>query len=136
VRLTRQQPGAAGHIHWNMNALMKNRGRVADDLARASYGSVAVPPALPERATVAKPALSARAIGEGTRFAWSSANDSTIRFWVAQTKTAGRWRTDVLPRATTSLTQKTAPEAFTLRALDRFGNLSAPTTVERRYAPK
>ncbi len=136
VRIARQQPGASGHIHWNMSALMRTSGGVADELARTSYGKVALPPALPERSRPAKATLTANIVREGARFTWTTTNDTAVRFWLVQTKVADGWRNDVLPRTTTSLAQKTTPEAFTLRAIDQFGNVSAATSVELRRGTK
>src|SRR5436305_12893900 len=36
----------AGHIHWNMGALMKNKGGVDDALLRSEYNQPALGPAL------------------------------------------------------------------------------------------
>lgn len=135
VRLTRQ-PGAAGHIHWNMSALMKNRGGVADQMAKASYTKLALPPATMEKRGAAKPTLNAVVLRNGGRLTWSTTNETNVRFWVVQSKTGGAWKEDLLPRETLSLSTKVTPEVIALRALDRFGNLSPAASVElKRSAP-
>jgi hypothetical protein len=132
VRIARQQSGSSGHIHWNMSALLNNRGGVRDELARSSYAKPALVPALPERDGVSKPALSGATFSNGVRFNWGTTNDADVRFWLVQMKNGAGWRSDLLPRNKVSLTTNRAPEAFTLRAVDRFGNLSAAAAVELR----
>ncbi|HMJ91021.1 MAG TPA: family 10 glycosylhydrolase [Candidatus Acidoferrum sp.] len=136
VRIARQQPGSSGHIHWNMSALMNNRGGVADELARAAYGKNALPSGLPTGSTTPKPTLSGSVSYGSARFTWSVTNDAAVRFWLAQTKDGKNWHTDVLPRGTIALAKKNPPEVFVLRAVDRFGNFGAASAIELRREPK
>ncbi len=46
INLTRRgSPGAPGHIHWSMKALLDNKGGIADQLRNGPYASKARPPA-------------------------------------------------------------------------------------------
>lgn len=47
IALTRAHPGAGGHIHFSMVALMQNRKGISDLLQSASYASSALVPASP-----------------------------------------------------------------------------------------
>ncbi len=123
VGLARKQPGAAGHIHWNTSALMKNKGGVADELARQCYAQPALVPALDSGTakTVPRPQATAQATKGGTRFSWSAPRLETVRFWIVQTRRHGVWQTEVVPRDTLSRETPAAPEVFSVRAMDRFG---------------
>ncbi len=131
IRLTRQQPGASGNVHWSVKSLLQNKGGVADRLQEI-YAAPALVPASPwlTREPVAPPTLTASS--SGLKLSWQAAGTEPVRLWVLQTKTAGAWRTEILPGARTTATLTgAAPEALALTALDRAGNASAPTVLAK-----
>jgi uncharacterized lipoprotein YddW (UPF0748 family) len=46
IRLARQQPGATGHIHFSMKALLQNRGGIADALRQDLYAEPTATPSV------------------------------------------------------------------------------------------
>jgi uncharacterized lipoprotein YddW (UPF0748 family) len=133
IALTRQQAGASGHIHWNMSALMKNKGAISDQLWNVEYQQPALTPALPGKsaAKVEVENLSAKTTGGKTVFSWSTTNATDVRFWVVQSKHDGAWHTQVVPKGG-SWSSVIAPEAVSVRAVDRSGRLGAASTVTAR----
>lgn len=130
VEMARQQSGVSGHIHWNMGALVRNRDGVGDKLLRQSYPQPALVPAMlgngtsPVRVLNLKLAVS----GGNSSVTWASTNAADVRFWVAQWKAEARWQTRVLPPGG-RLTIPGAPEAVSVRALDRAGRLGESATL-------
>ena len=126
IELTRQQPGVAGHIHWNMRALMKNKGGVDEALLRSSYTTPALVPSL--NSTTSKlPApqlLSPKTEAGHIQFNWAITNRTEVRFWLVQTRRGDTWQTKVLAGSSSGWATDsiTAPEALSIRAVDRFGN--------------
>ena len=71
IKMTRQL-SAAGHIHWNMGALMRNKGGIADEL-RHVYSQPALVPALKnDGPRSVAPGLSGRVVGRDAEFQWTS----------------------------------------------------------------
>jgi uncharacterized lipoprotein YddW (UPF0748 family) len=140
IGLTRIQPGATGHIHFNARVLMDNVEGISDLLA-ATYGEPALVPAFPwldsiaparPIARVARDSASGRPLlrvrpGDAQRLAW----------WVVQSRAGGVWSTTLVPAtATTHILDdpENAVDVVSVAALDRAGNLSARvvTRVDRR----
>jgi uncharacterized lipoprotein YddW (UPF0748 family) len=131
IELTRQQSGAAGHIHWNMGALMKNKGAVSDLLLRNEYQQLALAPVLANsKGKPASPKFSVRANG-GTTIRIESLADG-VRFWVVQWHTGtSSWQTQLWPGSVLSRDLPSAPETISIRAVDKYGNFSEPTMLGR-----
>jgi uncharacterized lipoprotein YddW (UPF0748 family) len=136
IEIGRQQRGSSGHIHWNMSALMKNKGGLADELSRTVYRERALVPPLPgtSGSESAAPAVNARPAGKGTRVQWSHGKASDVNFWLVQTRSGTEWRTQVLPRQNSWLEVSSAVDAATVRAIDRFGRVG-PAAAVARQAP-
>lgn len=131
IQLTRQQPGVAGHIHWNMGALMKNKGGVATALMRDEYQAPAVPPANPGPArSPAKPHLTVQSSPAGQRLQWRPASE-TPRFWLVQIKRGTVWQAQVLPGAITSRETAGTPDLIAVSAVDRYGNIGEARVLAR-----
>jgi len=132
IQLTRQQSGIAGHIHWNMGALMRNKGRVAMLLAEDEYKHPALAPAAhASTRALSKPVVMMADTKNGWRLQWSAASDEEARFWIVQTKRDGAWRTEVLPGNVFARGMVSTPEAAAVTAVDRFGNNSQPQVIAR-----
>ncbi|WP_426113993.1 glycoside hydrolase family 10 protein [Massilia sp. PWRC2] len=134
IGVTRSRPGASGHVHFSMAALMDNRKGIADQLKAGHYLAPALVPATPWLgATVpGAPQVRARREAAGVRLklAPGSAN-SAYAIW---TRYGSEWRFAVTPVATDDLLLSDdprlgAPDAVFVNAVDRLGNESAPLAV-------
>jgi uncharacterized lipoprotein YddW (UPF0748 family) len=133
IRLARKQPGAAGHVLWNMRSVMRNP-ELADTLKSAVYSEPALPPAIPWAggSVPAKPELTARPKAAKTTVSWGSSSDPQVYLWLLQTRKGGAWTTAVIPRIATSHTVTDTPDAVALTAVNRHGALGPTASLERR----
>ena len=169
IRLTRQQSGVAGHIHWEMKALMEKNVLTAT-LQKDIYALPALVLASPwlGGARPEKPTLilgTTERTGadlqpefqglESATWSGTSANDEpgllavvapgpglTIRWhangttrpclWVLQTRVVGAWQTEVLPATQNGRRwARLLPDVIALSAIDRNGNASPPSVIQR-----
>jgi len=132
IRIARKQPGASGHIHWNMSSLL-GASRLADALAKEVYEQPALIPAAPwlDQTPPGKPRLGINSAA--SRVSWESSGSEPAALWLLQTRDGSRWSARVLPGSSrwAELDPK-APSAVALSAVDRYGNLSSPAVLERR----
>jgi uncharacterized lipoprotein YddW (UPF0748 family) len=134
IRLTRKQPGASGHIHWNMRSLMRNE-TLTGLLQRDVYPEPALMPAVPwlDSTRPSRPTLAARIDPTGSKVTleWQPMGPEKAFVWSLQTKTAGRWLTEIFPAKTCSSSCSGAlPEVISITAIDRTGNASPPAVLE------
>jgi hypothetical protein len=136
IKMTREQAGVVGHIHWNMSALMKNKGGVGDALARSSYSEIALTPALDGGAKPSKPKAVVRMKNGGVEIDFRGNAEANVYGLLIQTRNdRGEWES-VVKRAQTLLHhQSPAPSAVSVRAMDEFGNLSDANVFQRTEAP-
>src|SRR6185436_9023937 len=129
----RQQAGASGEIHWNMSALMRNKGGISDQLRSVEYAQPALAPALPgvAGAKVWVENLHAKEAGGKTIFSWSTTNSIEVRFWFVQSKLNGAWHSQVVPKGG-SWSSSGTPEAVVVRAVDRSGRLGEAGSLSVR----
>lgn len=132
IQLTRQQKGIAGHIHWNMGALIKNKGGVATELAKDEYRQPALAPSAPNGGKPpSPPALAAVSQGRGVRLQWSAAIGETARFWIVQTRRGTAWETEILPGNNLSREFPNPPDAVAVSAVDAYGKTSRSRVLAR-----
>ena len=132
VELARQQNGIAGHIHWNVGALMKNKGGVATQLARDEYRQAALAPAARGGGQpLSPPALTAVNQGRGVRLQWSAATGEVARFWIVQSRQGAAWQTEILPGNNFSREFSNPPEALAVSAVDVFGKIGRSRILAR-----
>lgn len=132
ISLTRKQPGASGHIHWNMSSLMRGAA-FRDTLTRSVYSAPAIPPQSKwlSAATPAPPAL--RLGGKSqSDLQWRGDGTNHIRFWLVQTSRDNKWTSQLLPGTARSLKLRDAPEVVAVTAVDRFGAASKPAVLQRK----
>ena len=136
IQLTRETPGATGHVHFNAKVLMQNVDSIADKLALL-YAEPALVPASPWLDRTPPPAprvtITDGADGEST-LRVAPTDQQVPRFWVLQARIAGAWRTAVLPATDRSFILKEperSAELITLSAVDRSGNISVPAVLQR-----
>jgi hypothetical protein len=140
IRITRETPGATGHIHFKATEIMQNVDGLADRL-RAAYAEPALVPAFPwlERIPPARPFVSvAPDTVSGSpalviRFA--PAGKQPVRWWALQSRIEGRWRTTILPgtdRRYILEADESYADVVSLVAVDRSGNASVPALIRPR----
>lgn len=138
IRLTRQTPGATGHIHFNAAVLMQNIEAIADSLA-AIYAEPALVPASPwlDATGPSRPVASAaRDTAAGTidvRFAPSQRDQ--VRWWVVQSRVNEDWVIAIVPggeRRHLLTGDVGAVNLVAVTAVDRTGNTSLPALVRPR----
>lgn len=124
----------AGHIHWSWNAIEDNRDGLKQALAKP-YAEPALVPATPWLATDSwrrgeQPNVNFKLRSDGIAINWQAM--AKARWFVVQSKSNGAWRTErILPGTATSFVFGRSPQAFSVRAVDRFGQLSAAAVMSR-----
>ncbi|GAA5483847.1 glycoside hydrolase family 10 protein [Haloferula sargassicola] len=126
-----------GHIQWSMKALSQNRGGVSDLLSKGAYSEPALVPPMPwmGKKSVAPVSAQASADGETLKIRWRTGDGSSSK--VAVMGRNGRtWHMLAVRRAAAGgldfrLSGRQPPEAISVSAVDRFGNLSVPAVLAR-----
>lgn len=138
IQITRDTPGATGHILFNATVLMQNVEGIADRLA-AAYAEPALVPAspwldqMPPSRPVASATRDSSAGGVVLRFAPQARQK--IQWWVVQSRIDGAWRTKILPgveRRHILRDDESAADLLSVTAVDRTGNASAAAIVRPR----
>jgi uncharacterized lipoprotein YddW (UPF0748 family) len=99
IKLTRQQPGAGGNVHFSMKALLRNAGGVADELKKV-YAEPALVPATPWLGDEkpAKPDLAWNGWTDWSRLLRVRPGaGEPARWFVVRQLIKGKWRTEVVP---------------------------------------
>ena len=141
ILITRDQPGATGHVHFSMRALQPGvpiRDTLAMRLASEVYTEPALIPPTPwlDPTPPARPLVRASrdtATG-GVRLVFTPGDQQAVRYWTVQTLGAEAWATQILPGSVRSHTltrnrKEPLPEAVWVTAVDRVGNQSRPVSV-------
>lgn len=133
VRLTRQQRGASGNIHWSVRALLRNSHGVADVLKREVYQPPALIPASSwlDNVAPASPRLDCEPEPRGLKLSWQAGGAEPAAHWLLQLQADGEWTTEILP-GRHGLRIVPSADVVALSAVDRCGNVSLPTVVEKR----
>lgn len=125
IALQRQRPGASGHIHFSLVALMQDRGGIATRLRDEAYAQAALVPATPWLASGdaaagmgATPALRRRP--DGTMVLEAGRDAASVWRWAVWRRQGGPWSFEALPGGITAFA---APGADTvvISAIDRLG---------------
>jgi uncharacterized lipoprotein YddW (UPF0748 family) len=134
ISATHARPGASGHVHFSMAALMDNRKGISDQLKAGPYAAPALVPATPWLGSdkPGAPIVSAkREAGAVTlKLAPGKAN-AQYAIW---SRYGNEWRFAVAPAARADWTIQDDPKlgaasAVFVNAVDRLGNESAPVSV-------
>ena len=139
IKLTREQPGATGVIHWSFKSLQRNQKGVADLIMKQVYTEPALVPASPwlNDSVPSKPDVTIRDRWGGVKISWQLATAEDVWQWVVQTRVNGNWKTEILSgkehsRVIDKDHADTAVDAVVVRAVNRFGATSAPSFAERK----
>lgn len=137
IALTRTRPGADGHVHFSMAALMENRKGIADQLRTALYSAPALVPATPwlGSTTPEPPSVAAQKKGDTVllKLAAGRAN-ATYAIW---SRYGSQWRFATAPASRVDWTVPAdlklgMPDAVVVSAVDRLGNESGRVVAWRR----
>ena len=138
IRLTRQQPGAGGNVHFSMQLFLQNRDSIIERLAGAAYATPALVPASPwlDPDPPLRPLATAQADTALGRVAVTLTPQGSQRIarWVIRARYEEGWITFILPGAERSHTLATGdasstPSILVINAVDRAGNESPPLSV-------
>jgi uncharacterized lipoprotein YddW (UPF0748 family) len=138
IAATREQPGATGDILFHLGSL-ENNAALANAVAY-EYAQTALVPASPwlESSPPVRPELTEQPSGRnGHVFQWAPANtNSPVAKWILQYyDTDYTWKTWFLTANQRAQAFTFAPQAVSIRAIDRVGNLS-PATVVSKPVPR
>jgi uncharacterized lipoprotein YddW (UPF0748 family) len=128
IRLTRDQPGAGGNVHYNMTALVRSIDALADRLATGPYAGPALVPASPWLATKPPPTPSVSATRNARNLtlrisvpADRTAASSTPRWWLVRARYGDGWRAQVVDAGTQTVTLAQGSDFIVVTAIDRAG---------------
>lgn len=142
VDLARSRPGATGHVHFSMVALLQDRKGVSDRLGAGPYAEPALVPATPwlEAEPPAAPTLVRRRVlglFPSSRVTIVPAAGEAPAVYAVWRRQAGRWRFAVQPAAE-PVVDLDAPggagavEMLAISAVDRLGNESGRAALVLR----
>jgi len=136
IQTVRTFASAGGEIHFHLRTLTDNPALLA--AVYALYSQPALVPVSPWLATtpLAKPKLTVVAGNNSAHIKWENPGGTAVGAWLLQSRVNGNWVQEVLPPGRTdSYRDKGVPDAISIRAVDRLGNLSAPAVwVPARYS--
>ena len=127
IQITRQRSDP-GTVHYHLRSVLENPALAAD--VQSQYALPALVPASPWIAapTPMKPKLTVD-IGESSaHIRWENLTGEPPRWWLLQSRANGNWTTRIFPASRTdAYLDNGIPDAISIRAVDRLGNLSEPT---------
>jgi uncharacterized lipoprotein YddW (UPF0748 family) len=137
IGIARARPGAGGHVHFSMAALMQNRKGITDELSAGQYAQPALVPASPWLGNTppAVPRVLAGRHGNGIRLKLSPGKaDALYAVW---SRYGSQWRFAVVPQASHEWTVQDDPamgeaNAVFVSAVDRLGNESERLQVWKK----
>lgn len=127
IRLTREQEGATGNVHFSAKVLVQNREGMADLLRQGAYAAPAVVPASPwlDGKPPRRPELSLRNGADSGRveLLLKPRGREKPWLWVVRTRSGGRWTVEILPgRLRAHTVAGASPDEVAVSAVDRVGN--------------
>ena len=135
MRLTRENEGASGNVHFSATSMLRNSRGVRDTLREHVYDAPALVPASPWLATApaARPQVTATfdSAFNATAVQLSAAVQPST--WIVRARSGSQWQTLLLPGTATSTfidwTNGVAPELIAVSAVDRVGVESEPALL-------
>lgn len=133
IEVTRQTPGASGHVHFSMIGLTQNRRGVSEALLKGAYAEPALVPASPwlDSKPPAAPSFDVRREGEGdaVRVSWKPRGRERAWLWAVYAKHNAGWKLHIVPGDARSVSLEPDAvfgpvSAVSVRAVDRSGNQS------------
>jgi uncharacterized lipoprotein YddW (UPF0748 family) len=137
IGVTRTRPGAGGHVHFSMAALMENRKGISDQLRSASYSSPALVPATPWLGKDIPGTPSVAAVRKGGALTLKLAAGKANAMYAIWSRYGGQWRFAVAPASRVDWpvpddARLGSADAVFVSAVDRLGNESARVQAWRK----
>jgi hypothetical protein len=137
METARRQP-AGGEIHFHLRDVLEKPALA--NMVRAKYLQPALVPASPWLGSFSpgKPKISVTTYARTNLSArWEVATNESPQSWVLQYRgTNGFWTTQILPaNQTECVFVRSVPDVISIRAVNRFGNISLPAAVEKTAPP-
>jgi uncharacterized lipoprotein YddW (UPF0748 family) len=138
IKVIRAQSGAGGEIFYHLRSVLDNHA--LNESVRAQYLQAALVPPSPwlDFMPPDKPKLAVRSDNKSVVSAhWENSGAEPAWLWVLQFRTNENWTTEILPSSKTAHNFfNVAPDAISIRAVDRTGNLSAPMVLApQKFSP-
>jgi len=138
IQTVRTQTSNGGEIHYHLRTIAENPTLAA--AIRTQYAQPALVPVSPwiPVPLPLKPKLTVDMGNSSTHVRWENLNATPARNWLLQCCTNGNWTTQVFPGGQGEYYfNHSCPDALSLRAVDRLGNLSAPAmwSVKKYFPP-
>jgi uncharacterized lipoprotein YddW (UPF0748 family) len=133
IQAVRSQTSVSGEIHYHLRSITQNPALAA--AVQSQYAQPALVPTSPwiDSVPPEKPNLFAATENSVTSVRWFSPFGEPPRWWLLQICTNNNWTTEILPGSQSSrILYNSNPDAISLRAVDRLGNLGAPTVLVPR----
>ena len=127
IQAVRKQTSNGGEIHYHLRSVTDNPALTT--AVRAQYAQPALVPAMPWIAATPplKPKLTVDTGIDSAHARWENSGGEMPRNWLFQSRVNGDWTTQIFPGGQTDYYFDNAkPDAISLRAVDRLGNLSGP----------
>ncbi len=132
MEIERQQTNG-GEIHFHLRNILDNPALAG--VVRAEYAQPALVPASPWLGwfSPGKPRISVTATGTNLVVRWQMATNEIPKSWVLQyCGTNNVWTTQILPANQTGcIFTRSAPDVISISAVNRYGNVSTPSAVEK-----
>ena len=138
IQTVRTQTSVGGEIHYHLRSVADNSALAA--AVHAQYAQPALVPASPWIVATPpqKPKLSVDTGKSSAHVRWENSAGDAARNWLFQSCTNGIWTTQIFPGGAADYYFNAGiPDAISLRAVDRLGNLSEPAvwTLKKYSAP-
>ena len=137
IQAVRTHTSNGGEIHYHLRSITENPSLAA--AVRAQYAQPALVPASPwiTASPPLKPKLSVDTGKSSAHVRWENASSELPRNWLFQSCVNGNWTTEVFPGGQADFYFNAGiPEAVSVRAVDRLGNLGEPAIwPPRKFSP-
>jgi uncharacterized lipoprotein YddW (UPF0748 family) len=133
IQIVRTQTSVSGEIHYHLRSVAENPALAA--VVQSQYAQPALVQTSPwiNSMPPEKPNLYAATENSVTAIRWFSPAGEPPRWWLLQVCTNDNWTTEIFPASQTSrILYNSNPDAISLRAVDRLGNLSEPVVLSPR----